>query len=609
MDLSPDHTQSFQDADRGFIDRLDPCIIKDNQDHVVWDNEAYNFLAEKSIPETANPSLWRQSQLVAKQGLYKVVDGIYQIRGFDLANITFVEGEKGIIIIDSLTSAECAKAALDLYRKNRGNRAVVGMIYTHSHADHFGGAGGVISQAESTKIPILAPQGFIEHAVSENIFAGNAMARRAGYMYGYELAKNPRGQISCGLGSTLSSGTVTIIPPNLDITHTGQVEVIDGVELFFQITPGTEAPAEMNIYLPQFRTLCMAENATQGLHNIATPRGAAVRDALAWSSYMDESIVLFAEKTDTIFALHHWPIWGNDRILNYLTDQRDLYAYLHDQTVRLINQGLTGIEIAEDFSLPPKLQSAWHAQGFYGTVVHNVKAIYQRYMTWFDGNPSHLWEHPPVPSAKRYVACMGGVEEVLRKSESYIKEGDLRFAATLLNHLVFADPGNKAGKELLASTYEKLGYGAQNGPWRNFYLSGARELRGQKTSKNLLSDQTEMMKALSLHQLFASIAVRLDGPQAQAHDFTINLYLTDLDEGCRLILSNGALIHRTGLKQTEVQNSAADYSCSMTHSHLLTFLATGKLGGIEAETGDRSCLQKLLSSIVNFEGDFNIVLP
>lgn len=430
MNPQPDYLQSFKDADKGFIDRLDPCRINDSQGRIVWDNEAYSFLADRPSPDNANPNLWRQAQLVAKQGLYKVVDCIYQIRGFDISNMTFIEGETGVIIIDCLTSAECAKAALDLYHKNRGNRRVVGMIYTHTHADHFGGAEGVMSQNEAHKMPIIAPQGFLEHAVSENIFAGTAMARRAGYMYGYELAKSPDGQISCGLGSTLSSGTITIIPPNLEITHTGQVEVIDGVELFFQITPGTEAPAEMNIHLPQFRALCMAENATHCLHNIATLRGAAVRDALAWSSYLDESIILFSEKTDVLFASHHWPTWGNEKAANYLTEQRDLYAYLHDQTVRLMNQGLTGIEIAEEFSLPPQLQAAWHTQGFYGTLVHNVKAIYQRYMTWFDGNPAHLWEHPPVPSAERYVACMGGAKEVLKKSELFIKEGDLRFAAT-----------------------------------------------------------------------------------------------------------------------------------------------------------------------------------
>ncbi|CAI7628139.1 unnamed protein product [Penicillium manginii] len=597
MGSSSDRTQCTHDADRGFIDHLDPCIIRDSENHIVWDNESYKFLTETTIPETANTNLWRQAQLVAKQGLYKVVDG-----------------ETGIIVIDCLTSTECSKAALDLYCKNRGNRNVVGVIFTHSHADHFGGVKGVISRAEpsrngSTKIPIIAPKGFLEHAVSENIFTGNAMARRAGYMYGYHLAKCPHGQISCGLGSTLSSGTITIISPNLDITHTGQVEVVDGVEMIFQITPGTEAPAEMNIFFPQFRALCMAENATKCLHNIATLRGAAVRDALAWSSYLDESIVLFAEKTDTTFASHHWPTWGNDRISKYLAEQRDLYAYLHDQTVRMINQGLNGTEIAENFVLPTKLQPVWHLQGFYGTVVHNVKAIYQRYMTWFDGNPSHLWEHPPAASAERYVSCMGGVEEAIRKSESYIREGDLRFAATLLNHVVFADPENNRGKTLLASTYESLGYGSENGPWRNFFLSGASELRGRDTPKNLLSDQSEMLKALSLHQLLSSIAVRLNGPDAQAHNFTINLYLSDLDEGCRLILSNGALIHRSGLKQKELQDTVADYSCFMTHSNLLTFLTTGTLQEVEMEKGERSCLRILSSLIEDFDEDFNIVLP
>ncbi|KAJ5845366.1 hypothetical protein N7534_009035 [Penicillium rubens] len=609
MEPSLEDMQSIRDADRGFIDRLDPCIIKDRQGRVVWDNEAYNFLHGKPAPETTNPKLWRQAQLVAKQGLFEVVDGIYQIRGFDLSNMTVIEGKEGIIVVDPLTSAECAKAALDLYCKNRGSRPVLGMLYTHCHADHFGGAGGILSRSEALEIPVVAPQSFLEHAVSENIFAGNAMARRAGYMYGNELPKSPQGQISAGLGATVSSGTITIVPPSLDVTHTGQVETIDGVEFVFQITPGTEAPAEMNFFLPQFRTLCMAENATQCLHNISTLRGAAVRDALAWSSYLDEAVALYSEKADISFASHHWPTWGKERIYTYLCEQRDLYAFLHDQTVRLMNQGLTGIEIAENFTLPPKLRTAWHTQGFYGSVSHNVKAIYQRYMTWFDGNPSHLWEHPPVESSTRYISCMGGVENVIKKAKEFVEEGDLRFAATLLNHVVFAEPHNEAGKAMLAQTYERLGFGSENGPWRNFYLSGARELRGQMTTHNLLSDQTQMLEALSLHQLFASIAVRIDGHKAQAHSFTIDLYVTDRKEQCRLILSNGALIHRTGIKQERPDAVAADYSCSMTHSQLLILLTTGNFGGLESETGDRSYFSKLLSLIASFDEKFNIVVP
>ncbi|KAJ5904481.1 hypothetical protein N7504_006864 [Penicillium tannophilum] len=604
-----DDLVSFRDADRGFIDKLNPCIIKDNRGNVVWDNEAYKFLTNTPCPQTANPKLWRQAQLVSKQGLFKVVEGIYQIRGFDLSNMTVIEGKQGIVVVDPLTSAECAKAALELYRKSRGNKPVLGMIYTHSHVDHFGGAEGIVSRSETTKIPILAPFGFLEHAVSENVYAGNAMARRASYMYGDQLGKGPKGQISAGLGATLSSGTVTLIPPTVDVTHTGQVEVIDGIEFLFQVTPGTEAPSEMNFYLPQCRTLCVAENATQCLHNIGTLRGAAIRDALAWSSYLDETIVLFAEKSDVVFASHHWPTWEKDAVITYLTEQRDLYAFLHDQTLRLMNEGFTGIEIAENFQLPPKLSTAWHTQGFYGSVSHNVKAIYQRYMTWFDGNPAHLWEHPPIESAKRYVSCMGGIDEVIQKAKTFSEQGDLRFAATLLNHAVFAEPGNKTAKSLLASTYESLGYGCENGPWRNFYMSGAMELRGEKMKDNVLTDQAAMAESLSLHHLFSSLAVRLNGPLAQAQDFTIDLYVTDRDEHCQLIVSNGALIHRTGKTRTSTLD-VADYSCELSFPQLLQLLTTGRTQeSVKNEVGDSSFISKLLSLIVTPNGAFNIVTP
>ncbi|KAJ5753134.1 hypothetical protein N7520_010051 [Penicillium odoratum] len=610
LEPSFDDLVAFRDADRGLIDKLSPCVIKDHRGRVVWDNEAYNFLSNAPCPKTANPKLWRQAQLVSKQGLFKIVDGIYQIRGFDLSNMTVIEGDQGIIVVDPLTSAECAKAALELYRKNRGNKPVLGMIYTHSHGDHFGGAEGIISRSEAAEIPILAPFGFLEHAVSENVYAGNAMARRASYMYGDRLSKGPEGQISAGLGATLSMGTVTLIPPTVDVTHTGQVEVIDGVEFLFQVTPGTEAPSEMNFYLPQCRTLCVAENATQCLHNIGTLRGAAIRDALAWSSYLDETIVLFAERSDVVFASHHWPTWEQEAVITYLTEQRDLYAFLHDQTVRLMNDGLTGIEIAEDFQLPPKLRTAWHTQGFYGSVSHNVKAIYQRYMTWFDGNPANLWEHPPVEIAKRYVSCMGGINEVLQKAKTFSEQGDLRFAATLLNHAVFADPENKAVKTLLASTYEALGHGCENGPWRNFYISGARELVGHVPRDNILSDQTAMTKSLSLHHLFASLAVRLDGKKAQTQNFTIDLYVIDRDEDCRLIVSNGALIHRTGRTWNTSTSSVANYSCELTFSQLLQLLTTGRTKEpLKHEVGDSSFMSKLLSLIVTPNGAFNIVTP
>lgn len=607
----PDHSiPPIEDVDRGFIAKLEPCVIKDREGRVVWNNDAYDFL-HSPCPETANPKLWQQSQLVSRQGLFRVTDGIYQLRGFDLSNMTIIEGNSGIIVVDPLTSVECAEAALALYHEHRGKRSVTGVIFTHSHVDHFGGAKGVLGQIDPSTLPILAPFGFLEHAVSENIYAGNAMARRASYMYGDQLQKGPQGQLSCGLGSTVSAGTVSLVPPSVDVTYTGQVEVIDGISLVFQVTPGTEAPAEMNFYIPRYRALCVAENATQCLHNIATLRGAQVRDSLAWSSYLDETIVLYAEKTDVVFASHHWPTWGRAAIVSYLSQQRDLYAFLHDQTLRLMNDGLTGIEIAEILELPVQLRKAWHTQGFYGSLSHNVKAIYQRYMTWFDGNPAHLWEHPPVEASKRYIRCMGGIDEAIQKAKTFCQEGDLRFAATILNHAVFAVPENEEAKSALASVYEKLGYGCENGPWRNFYIGGATELRGLRTEKTVLSGQTGMAESLSLHQLFTSIAVRLDGSRAQEQGFIIDLYVIDREERCRLIISNGALIHRTGERaRIGCSMDKADFSCALTYPQLMQELAGGRKGVLfNEEQGDRSYWDRLISLIVNPDPTFNIVTP
>ena len=380
----------FENADRGFVAALTPGVVKDRNGRVVWDADAYRFL-DGDCPDTANPSLWRQSQLCAKQGLFEVTDGIYQVRGLDLSNISFIEGDTGVIVIDPLISTECAAAALALYREHRGQRPVTAVIYTHSHGDHFGGVRGVLPEKD---IPVIAPAGFLEHAVSENVYAGTAMTRRAVYMYGAVVAKGPAGQIGAGLGQTTSTGTISLVPPTLDITRTGQEETVDGVRIVFQITPGTEAPSEMNFYFPDKHAVCMAENATHNLHNLLTLRGAVVRNPHVWAHYLTEAIELFADKSDVLFASHHWPTWGQQQITAFLTEQRDLYAYLHDQTLRLLNQGHTGIEIAELIELPPALEHAWHARGYYGSVSHNVKAIYQHYMGWFDGNPAHRWELP-----------------------------------------------------------------------------------------------------------------------------------------------------------------------------------------------------------------------
>lgn len=588
----------FEDADRGFVGALEPCVVKDAKGRVVWDNDAYAFV-QADCPETANPSLWRQAQLVAKQGLYEVTDGIYQVRGLDLSNMTLVEGDTGVIVIDPLISAECAAAALALYRTHRGDRPVTGVVYTHSHVDHFGGVDGVVTD----EVPILAPEGFLEHAVSENVYAGPAMSRRAAFMYGASLDKGPEGQIGAGLGMTTSTGTVGLRPPTVDITETGQEETVDGVRMVFQLTPGTEAPAEMNFLFPDRRALCLAENATHNLHNVLTLRGALVRDPRVWARYLNEAIETFKDDIDVAFASHHWPTWGRDNIVTFLSQQRDIYAYLHDQTLRMLNSGLTGAEIAEQIELPPALENAWHARGYYGSVSHNVKAVYQRYMGWFDAVPAHLWEHPPEETAKRYVDCLGGADAALAKAREYVEGDDLRFAAQLANQVVFAGGDNTAAHELLADIYEKLGWGAENGTWRNFYLVGAQELRGGVVPLALSSAGGKMAMALTIEQLFDTVAVRLDGPKAWSEHLSVDWKLTDLGRTYRTLISNGALIH-----YADPSDDTADATLTLTKPQLLGLLAGQGLDGVES-TGDVSVLQRLVGLIATPDQNFAIVTP
>lgn len=599
-------TTDFENADRGFIDARSPAVVTADDGRIVYDNDAYDFL-KAECPDTANPSLWRQAQLCARQGLYEVTEGIYQIRGLDLSNMTLVEGERGVVVIDPLLSAETAAAGLALYREHRGDRPVTGLIYTHSHGDHFGGSRGVLPRGTEDGVPILAPAGFLEHAVSENVYAGNAMTRRAIFMYGDRLPKSPEGQISAGLGMTTSNGTITLIPPTHDITETGQEETVDGVRIVFQLTPGTEAPAEMNFLFPDHRALCLAENATHNMHNILTLRGAVVRDSRIWARYLDEAIDYFGDRYDVAFASHHWPTWGRENVVAFLAAQRDLYAYMHDQTLRMLNSGLTGPEIAEEIQLPPALEKSWHARGYYGSLSHNVKAIYQRYLGWFDGNAAHLWEHPPVELAQRYVDCMGGPEQTLTKAVAYAEDGDLRFAATLLNHLVFADPGNTDAQQTLAGVYDKLGRGAENGTWRNFYLTSAMELRQGPNEIVLDTTNPEMAMALTTDMLLDSVAVRIDGPRAWNEDLTIDLVLTDEQHRHRLTLHNGALTHRSAPagKQPSTQPGL---TLTLTKPRLLGVLAGKGLDGVAVD-GDPELLSRLFSCVTESDPAFPVVTP
>ena len=602
-----DDTRDFEDADRGFIAAQQPCVITAADGRVVWDNDVYAFLTGDA-PATVHPSLWRQSELVAKQGLYEVVEGIYQVRGFDLSNITFVEGDTGIIVIDPLVSTDTAAAALALYRQHRGDRAVVAVIYTHSHVDHFGGVLGVTTQADvdAGTVAVLAPEGFTEHAVQENVYAGTAMARRAGYMYGAVLDRGPQGQVGCGLGQSPSSGEVAIIVPTVDIRETGEKHTIDGVEIEFQMAPGTEAPAEMHFYFPRYRALCMAENATHNLHNLLTLRGALVRDPHGWAGYLTEAIDTFVDRADVVFASHHWPTWGKDRIVEFLSLQRDLYSYLHDQTLRQLNQGFTGIEIAEDFAMPPALDKAWHAHGYYGSVSHNVKAVYQRYMGWFDGNPGRLWQHPPEAAAPRYVAAMGGIDKVVEIAQQAFDEGDFRWAATLLDHAIFTDENHDGARQLYADTLEQLAYGSETATWRNFFLAGATELRDGNFGTPTQTASTSMAAQLTPEQMFDVLAISVNGPRAWDLDIAIDITFLDTATNYRITVRNGVLVYRkvpanAGTAQATVQLA--------TKVRLLTLAAGDNASpGLEI-TGDAGVLASLVAVLDKPDPDFNIVTP
>ncbi len=609
MELPFDDERDFVDARRGFLAALDDTLITATDGRIAWDLGPYGDVSG-TAPETVNPSLWRQAQLDLIHGLFEVVPGIYQVRGLDISNMTLVEGTEGVIVIDPLVSCETAAAALALYRSVRGDRPVTSLIYTHSHIDHFGGAAGVVPDGDAGDIPIVAPEHFTEHAVSENLQAGAAMSRRATYMYGTLLPRGPEGQMTCGLGPAPSSGTLSLLPPTVEITHTGQELVLDGVRIVFQMTPGTEAPAEMNFYFPDFRALCMAENATHNLHNIVTLRGALVRDAHAWAGFLDESIAMFAAESDVSFASHHWPTWGSDNIVDYLAKQRDLYAYLNDQTLRYLNRGFTGAEIAEMIELPPSLASSWHCRGYYGSVSHNVKAVYQRYMGWFDGNPAHLWPHPPEQAAVRYVEFMGGADAVLAKAERSYAEGDYRWVAEVVNHVVFADPTNVAARELLARTYTQMGYAQENATWRNFFLTGAQELRGSNVEGPAGQNALALMAHISVTQVFDAIAIRIDGRKAAEMRFSINWTITDTGERYLLRLENGVLSNASNRHTDD-----AVLSVGVPRSQLL-LLVLGLVTleslvgqGVASAEGDLSALDSIRAILDPPDPMFPIVLP
>jgi len=603
----------FDDARHGFIATLPDAEIPGAAGRPAWSIKPYAFLEAPEAPPTVNPSLWRQAQLNNIHGLFKVAEGVFQVRGFDISNMTLVEGSTGLIIIDPLFSAETARAALDLYYQNRPRKPVVAVIYSHSHVDHFGGVKGVTTEEDvaAGRTHVFAPQGFMEHAVAENIIAGNARSRRAQFQFGPLIPPGPRGQVDAGLGKNISRGGLTLIAPTDSIAQPMETRTIDGVEIVFQLTPGTEAPSEMNMYFPRQRVLDMAENTTHTLHNLYTIRGAEVRDGRVWSRYISDALEAFGARSDVLIAQHHWPTFGAARVQAFLTRQRDLYKFLHDQSVRLLNQGYLPNEIAEVLHLPSTLANDWAARDYYGTLSHNSKAVYQRYLGWYDANPAHLNELPPVESARKTIEYMGGAQAVLERAREDFKRGNYRWVASVMSQVVYADPGNRDARALAADALEQLGYQAEAATWRNAYLYGAQELRNGISKLPAATTLTaDALKALPLEMFFDFMGVRLNGTRADGKHIVVNWNFTDTNERFVLNLENAALTYTANR-----QASNADASLVLTRTTLsaitqrqTTFPEAVKSGAVQL-SGDPGKLLELLGLLDNFEPMFEVVEP
>ena len=538
-------------ASRGFIAALADPRIKAADGRVVFDASAYDF-ADGEAADTMNPSLWRHLGLLNNHGLFEVTPGLWQVRGLDISVMSVIATESGYIIVDPLTATETAAAAMSLVREHVGDKPIVAVIYTHSHGDHFGGVKGIVSDADvaAGKVQIIAPDGFMEHAVSENLIAGPAMSRRANYQFGTRLKPGPAGQGGAGIGTGLPSGSFSLIAPTITITETGQKLVIDGIEIEFQVTPGTEAPAEMNFYLPHLRALCLAENANATMHNVLPPRGALVRDSKAWADYLTESIHLYGDRTDVMFVSHGWPRWGTEEVATFMASHRDAYKYLHDQSVRLMNKGYTAEEIAEVIALPESLASKWYNRGYYGTMAHNSKAVYQRYLGWYDANPANLNPWPPEDAAKRYVAAMGGPEKALKVAQTAFAEGDYRWAAEVASHVVFSDDANTDAREVLAQAFEQMGYQAEGSLWRNMYLTGAAEARAAPGATSVTTLSPDVVSAISVEQVFDMLAIRVDPQLAEGKSVSLAFDFPDLGETRLVSIRNSVLIHEDGKGRT-----------------------------------------------------------
>ena len=608
--------REFANAERGWLDNAEGRIIDGDDNRSAWDLQSYGDL-NRDAPDTVNPSLWRNTQLNAKAGLFEVCDGIYQVRGFDMANTTFIRTDHGWIVFDVLMCKENMKAAKELMENRFGPLDIKAVLYSHSHVDHFGGVEGVITreqvadaklslkkQLASGKTPVLAPAGFLKHAISENVYAGIAMARRAQFQYGTVLDKGEKGALSVGIGMGQSTGTVGLIAPTYEIGEDVPKLTIDGLEIEFQLTPGTEAPAEMNAYFPKYRALWMAENCTGTLHNLYTLRGAEVRDANDWAKYIIEADQRFCDKTDVVFQSHNWPHWGEE-IHDYLLNTAAIYKFIHDQTLHYMNQGYTSTEVAAMLTLPEKLEKVWYTRPYYGTLAHNAKAVYQKYLGWYDANPVNLNPLPPSDTAKKLVEYLGSTDAVLRKARKDFEKGDYQWVAQITKELVFADPSNQKARNLCADALEQLGYQAESGAWRNAYLMGAAELRKGNLSglARTANGLGSAMKEMTVDMLLDYISILTDANAAQNDDVTLNLIVTDVNEKFYVTRKNGILLSYSGENRPDAQ---ATVTCKRLQ---LLALMQGQQAGQVQVSGDATALKRLLAYASKFEKTFNVIEP
>ncbi|MCP5265265.1 MAG: MBL fold metallo-hydrolase [Burkholderiaceae bacterium] len=607
--------QSFEDARRGFIGTVPDARVLAADGRVLWDMSSFAFLETDEVPDSVNASLWRQARLNNIHGLFEVCPGIYQVRGFDVANMTIIEGETGVVVIDPLTFVESAATALALYRAHRGERAVRAVIYSHSHVDHYAGVEGVMTPADAAegRIEVIAPEGFLAEAISENVLAGVPMRRRVWFQYGITLEPGPRGFVDAGLGKMAGRGTGSLIPPTRVITEPTETHVVDGVEIVFQLTPGTEAPAEMNFFFPGFKVLNLAENGCHTMHNLCPLRGAKTRDSLAWSKYLDAALDLFIDDTDVVIAQHHWPTWGRERVRRFITEQRDMYRFLHDQTLRLMSHGRTPNEISNEFRTPASLADRWHIRPYYGALAHNVRAVYAHYLGPYDGNPTSLDPLTPEDGARKYVEYMGGADAVLERARRDFDAGQYRWVVQVTHHLVFADPANRAARELGADAMEQLGYQSESGSWRSAYLLGAKELRRGKPRSGARTPglfSPRVLAAMPVEMVLDFLAIRVNAERAEGLRLLIDWVMTDEDSIHRVTLSNSALSHRPG-----THGGAAQARILMDRQRIAALVNAGTPldeavdAGLVPHAGDAGAIRSLFALFDRFDPAFAVLEP